>query len=107
MLEVKVRDEISENHDEDCNESQDSQPDQHKGAFILSRRRRGDAEDEMQSPKEFCEILDHEFCPGRVHFSDNAQHEGIVGVYCIEPVTPCMLSFWQPVPGYACFWKIS
>jgi hypothetical protein len=59
VLEVKVRDEIRESHAEDCKKTEDSQPHEHEGAIILPRRRCRDSEDEVQSAKKVCQMLDH------------------------------------------------
>jgi len=59
VLEVKVRDEIRESHAEGYKKTKDSQPEQHEGAFILPRRRCRDSEDEVQSTKRVCQMLDH------------------------------------------------
>lgn len=59
MLKVEVRYEIGQEHNQGAKESQDSEPDQHECAFVLTFGRRGHAEDQMQPAKKFCQELDH------------------------------------------------
>jgi hypothetical protein len=59
VSEVQMGDDIEEEGGEGEDEESDAKPGENVGAFVLAGRGRGNADDQVEATKEFCEERDH------------------------------------------------